>query len=427
MPPRILVALVLALFANAFPACGQTPPLPPVPSPFEDQGPGPLLPPPVPPIPGAPASSYKGKGEAVAPLFQRPKFDAARASGVPPQARATILSLDHALRLAFLRDRPGAAANPDPAGLVAESDRLGFGDFGRVWGDSKVGVPEVAGLYLDLLARLQATETAWRDSESLGKMRSLYQEYVNNGAASGISQIQMDQIAASEMETRGLWRDREREFQDALEAFKVRVGLPLEAPVVPDVAQIGRFRAVYKELDGWVPRDDREPGDLDPILAKYPTIPDLVAGHPAVAEGGETLDRLLKMASTKASDDRERLRIRADIRRFAGLVRSYQDDATRLRLALRRLDAVLDRLLAPPTSANPGQSAESPDLLAPLHEFQEAETRLVNSWCAAQALRLNLASRMGLSTGTTWAEFLGSVRAEEPAPALPPLKKGRFP
>jgi outer membrane protein TolC len=64
------------------------------------------------------------------------------------------------------------------------------------------------------------------------------------------SQIELDQATQSELQSRNSWIVSQRSYQDALDRFKVQLGLPIEANLAPDPGELERLReAGLAEVD----------------------------------------------------------------------------------------------------------------------------------------------------------------------------------
>ncbi len=218
------------------------------------------------------------------------KVDEARISGVPEGTTPVVIDLRRAYRLSLIAGRSGKDRSKqehdamlDPGRSAAEADRLKVDDFARFraeWlGQNADGMEprfDPSHGFLDLLQRLQAVESATRTAEASNRLLSLYREYVKGSASTGISEMQVDQVAGRLLDDRAAMRDRELEFREGLDAFKLHLGLSPDAPVVLDRSSLDGLRQVSIGVAKWLEREDRETAELDAILARVPKPADLV-------------------------------------------------------------------------------------------------------------------------------------------------------
>jgi outer membrane protein TolC len=98
----------------------------------------------------------------------------------------------------------------------------------------------VATQYYDLLQRLDQIDNAQQSYVQFIDSRERSEALTVRGR---LSQIQLDQATSSELNARNSWILAQRSYQDALDNFKVTLGLPMESNLVPDRAELEKLRA----------------------------------------------------------------------------------------------------------------------------------------------------------------------------------------
>lgn len=371
-------------------------------------------------------------------------FDEAEAAGLPRGRRARVLTLKDAYMLALIRarapkDRAGddRAAILDPQELDAQSRRVGVPDFQRFTKDlldergaAGTGFRDPAGDFFDLLRRLEASERT-RHQVAIGEMLLKVYRELARGASSGLSQEDVDRVNLGLIRAETAWRDEAGAYRDALDAFKVRLGLPADAAIVPDRSLLKGMHQVFQEIELWQSKPLHVIEELRGPIDRLPKLWDAVLDGRSISQANpdepDQIEAMLRDAVRFASkarpiDDRRALRIRATIRRLVRTRRDYERTRERLLLNLRMSESSLQSLVAPP-EAHPGAVAagnRAQETTLRLVELQEqvtaAEVRLVALWLGFQSDRLALDRDLGIVPFESWDAFLGSFRAEVALP-----------
>ncbi len=130
--------------------------------------------------------------------------------------------------------------------------------------------------YLNVLLQLQDVENDRRTVAAYERVLKLYLEYVKGSASSGISQIQVDQVAQSLQARRQTLLSDELQYRQVIDQFKYQLGLPPDVQMILDRSPIGPFRDVFNKLEEWSARDDHDPADLPGIIDGLPKLETIV-------------------------------------------------------------------------------------------------------------------------------------------------------
>ena len=430
---RTSLASLLFLLAAA-PAFGQKPQLPPPPP-----APAPLPPGEVPVVvPGEVA-------QAGLPAWPDPS-DEALAAGLPRGSKPRVLTLRDAYTLALIRSRSPRPVAADvllaPARLAEVARSAEADDFARFRadflspGEGPSAFRDPAPGFLDLLARRVLFEKREETVRALESYGDTFRKFLGGG--SGISQLHVDRIDAALLKAQAA-RDRAKaDYRQALDAFRVGLGLPADAAVVLDRSPLAGFQTVAEAARNWTAlrSEDRAREKLDEYVARLPRPPDLtIGGRPVLAVGPDELEPTLSAAVARAAQvakvapgpeaDRLALRVRGEVRDFLRLGAGYDRARRRLLLAYRNQDRAQDRINAPPGSGGADTSnavAEATQTLVDAaSEVGESWGELVSSWARLQDLKLSLLRELGALPGRDWAEFLSPLTTQ-PGPAAPPKR-----
>jgi len=99
---------------------------------------------------------------------------------------------------------------------------------------------QVASEYYRVLQSVDQIDNARRSYLQFIDSREQSQALADRGRR---SQIQLDQAAQSELNARDSWINAQRQYQDALDDFKITLGLPMEADLSLDPAELEKLRA----------------------------------------------------------------------------------------------------------------------------------------------------------------------------------------
>src|SRR5262249_50402249 len=117
------------------------------------------------------------------------------------------------------------------------------------------------------------------------RILTVYQEF-ERGAASGISQLQVDQIEQNLVRARQLLVQDELQYRFFMDQFKLQIGLPPDVPMVLDRSLLSGFRSTFNEIERWSAREDRDPNELLEIIGRLPKLDDVILdGRAAFAYG----------------------------------------------------------------------------------------------------------------------------------------------
>lgn len=116
-----------------------------------------------------------------------------------------------------------------------------------------------------------------------------------------LPEIQVDQAAQDELRARDRWIGAQQAFERSQDSFKLLLGLPVDAAVEPDPAELSSLAQLAESLSGTadatVPADEAVAADA-PIALDYPT-----------REGGGPLEMENEQAIAMAFDNRLDLRV----------------------------------------------------------------------------------------------------------------------
>ena len=130
--------------------------------------------------------------------------------------------------------------------------------------------------FLNVLFTIQNVENSRRTVASFEAVLLLYQQYALNSGASGISQIQVDQIAQNLQSQRTTLLSNEAQYKSTLDNFKVQLGLPPDTPLILDRSVTSSFRNVFTAIDRWFADPDHDPIQLNGIIEGLPELESIV-------------------------------------------------------------------------------------------------------------------------------------------------------
>lgn len=126
--------------------------------------------------------------------------------------------------------------------------------------------------YLQVIQNLQRVENDRVTVAAYEQVLKLFKEYVQGGASSGISQIQVDQIASQLASQRSTLLSDEANYKTSLDNYKISLGLPPDLPMILDRTPLQPFRDVFNSLYRWSALEDHDPDQLDGILSGLPKL-----------------------------------------------------------------------------------------------------------------------------------------------------------
>ncbi|MEO6810772.1 MAG: hypothetical protein ABI353_16780, partial [Isosphaeraceae bacterium] len=138
------------------------------------------------------------------------------------------------------------------------------GGFG---GDPNIG-------FLQVLQQIQVVENARRNIAAFEQILKIYRELAR-GPASGLSQLQVDQVEQRLNQTRQQLIVSEVQYRNSIDQYKMQLGLPPDTPVILDRGVTSGFREVFNELDVWAGQSRRDPEQLQPMIASLPELNDV--------------------------------------------------------------------------------------------------------------------------------------------------------
>ncbi len=152
--------------------------------------------------------------------------------------------------------------------------------------DSPGNTGEASIGYLNVLQQLQVVENDRKTVAVYEQLLKAFDE-MSQGGGSGVSALNVDQISLSLQGARqNLLRDS-LSYQNALDQFKVQLGLPPDTPLVLDKGLTEGFRDVFGQIDRWFQDPDRVPEVLPAIVEQLPPFPDILLDDKRFVEMGK--------------------------------------------------------------------------------------------------------------------------------------------
>jgi outer membrane protein TolC len=103
---------------------------------------------------------------------------------------------------------------------------------------------QVAREYMNLLVLRDSADNA---RVSYLQLIDVQEQSTAKGVRGRLPEIQVGQARQAELSARNSWITLERAYQDALDGFKITLGLPMEAELEPDAADLDELRAVVPQ------------------------------------------------------------------------------------------------------------------------------------------------------------------------------------
>ena len=219
------------------------------------------------------------------------------------------------------------------------------------------GTSEPAIGFINLLQDIQEIENDRKNIAAFEQLTKVYDE-LKNGEASGLSQLQVDQVNSGlQTARRNLVQDRLTYRQD-LDQFKIQMGLPPDTPLVPDRSLARSFKTVFDGIDNWQRDPKRDLADLPKFANQLPRLDDydiIVDGRSILGVYNDGKDNEDKLEDLLLAAERTALEHRLDLMN----ARAQLYDAWRqIRVAANALRGVLNvaltnTYLTPPNTTNP--------------------------------------------------------------------------
>lgn len=411
-----------------------------------------ISPPPPPPqdVDSAPAPILDSATIIKADDFFKPRPDAdvlreieakrqahqAEDAGLASTSHPRALTLQEAYWLALLKPGLGSKIRetlPSSKELADEAIAAGFGDFSRfrvvflAKREANAGPTfrDPTASFLDLLQLTQVLDGQHQLLLVYSRLLELYQSYVKGGASTGISRDQVEELAKRLDQIRSDHLDSLMTYRNALDAFKIELGLKLEVEIVPNLSLLAPMTLVFDRIDVDTGKETFAPDSLGEIVAKFPRPADLTLAGRSLLEslknGGETAvfavaDQLLSRSPLARPggkiDELDRARIRARIRRLALHSGKLLNDVDQLVKEERHRFILLQIIIAPPPSepeklAKPAANMTL-DLANLLQEVKRLHGRIVCDWSEGHKTRVELSRDLGVLPYTSWDDYLKS-------------------
>ncbi len=207
--------------------------------------------------------------------------------------------------------------------------------------------------FLNVLEDIMLVENNLRNVAAYEQFGKVYQELIK-GEASGLTQLQVDQLDANLQSARSTLLSSRNTFRGDLDAFKMQIGLPPDTPMMIDRRLTRPFSKVFSDIETWARRPDRQLAELDAIAAQLPDLEDVLIDSRSCVNtfrsgSDDDLEDLL------LAGERISLENRLDLMNFRAQV---YDAWRQLRVTANALKGVLNitvtnQYLTPPTTNNP--------------------------------------------------------------------------
>lgn len=139
--------------------------------------------------------------------------------------------------------------------------------------------------YLQVLQTLQSVENTRKTVAVFASLLEGYREMAEGGG-SGVSKLNVDQIALDLQSQRLNLVNQQIAYQDQLDQYKVQLGLPPDVPIVLDRELTQQFREVFDRIYAWYENEERDPLDLPLYVEELPQFTDVfIDGRPVVRLG----------------------------------------------------------------------------------------------------------------------------------------------
>jgi hypothetical protein len=126
--------------------------------------------------------------------------------------------------------------------------------------------------YLNVLQQSLIVENNRRNVAAFEQILKVYRRYAQNSAASGISQLQVDQIEQNLQNARSALVAAEANYRNSLDQYKIQLGLPPDLPIILDRTPVAKIRNTFKDLDFWLLKENHDPSELPGIINRLPAL-----------------------------------------------------------------------------------------------------------------------------------------------------------
>ena len=144
----------------------------------------------------------------------------------------------------------------------------GIGAAGAGGGDPTVG-------YLPILRQFVVTENTLRNVLELQRFAQQYEELAG-GEASGLTQQNVDQVRIQLQQNRSQLISQTIALRNQLDQYKIQLGLPPDLPLTLDRKPIEGFVKVFRDIQRWSEKEDREIEEVRQYIRELPEFPDIV-------------------------------------------------------------------------------------------------------------------------------------------------------
>jgi hypothetical protein len=129
--------------------------------------------------------------------------------------------------------------------------------------------------FLNVLQDMQAVENDRKNMAAFAQLAKVYAELIK-GEASGLSQLQLDQVESGLVGARGSYVGDRLTYRNDLDNFRVQLGLPPDFPLVLDRRLTSEFKDVYDRIDVWGRDPKRSLEGLADIAEDLPQLQDVI-------------------------------------------------------------------------------------------------------------------------------------------------------
>jgi len=150
-----------------------------------------------------------------------------------------------------------------------------FGTNVQIQGFSGGGGGDPVVGFIPILNFFNVVDLDRRNVAAFEQLAALYKELIN-GEASGLSQLQVDQVESTLQSARQQLVLDKIQYRNQLDQYKVQLGMPPDTPVVLDRALLIPFQKVFGAVEQWQKNKDRDLGDLPKIVSKLPPLEDVI-------------------------------------------------------------------------------------------------------------------------------------------------------
>lgn len=157
--------------------------------------------------------------------------------------------------------------------------------------------------YLGVLSLYQQAENERITLAAFERALELYREFARNGDASGITQLQVDQVDQSYRDTQVRLINAQVQYRNANDNFKQQMGLPPDTPLILDLGVIDDFRAVLRDLLRWQVKKGHRPCELLDIVGTLPRL------EPIVLDDRPLFEYVREPASADCPDAQPQMRL----------------------------------------------------------------------------------------------------------------------